>query len=274
MKKLIAAVLLLAIGIGIFIFFKQPTKTMTIGDYDAVPTIEADLQMMTIEMSSSPDDKIHVLVEGKKGTEEQISVDQNETKLVVRELNEEVQWNNFIQLGSQPKIIMQLPKSLEHSIAITNKDGSTQLKGLDAETVQVKSTTGNVALQDMMISKSELKSTDGSITIHKSTIEDGSISSSTGNVTVRESMGAALAIQSTDGQIKLMEATEQSDVKIKSKTGDIEISYKTAPASLQLSTVGEMIDIDLPNYDKQTKQIGDGSNQLSIETNDGRIKVK
>ncbi|QTD42729.1 DUF4097 family beta strand repeat-containing protein [Sporosarcina sp. Te-1] len=274
LKKLVIVVLLLGIGIGLFVFFKQPNKTMTIGTYEAVPAIEADLQMMTIEMSSSPDDKIHVRLEGKKGSEEKISIDHDATKLVIKEQNENVKWNNFIQVGSQPKIIIQTPKSLANTITISNRDGDTNLKGLAAETIEVKSTTGRVTLQDMTVSKSELQSTDGSITIHKSAIENGNIASTTGNVTVRESTGAALAIQSTDGQIKMMEATEQSDVRLKSKTGDIQVSYKTAPSSLQLSTSGEIVKIDLSNFDQQTRQIGDGANQLSIETKDGVINVK
>ncbi|GKV56951.1 hypothetical protein NCCP2222_28980 [Sporosarcina sp. NCCP-2222] len=272
-KKLIMVVLLLAIGLGIFIFFKQPTETITIGTYDAVPTIEANLQMMTIEVSSSPDDKIHVVVEGKKGVEEQFSIDHDETKLLVKENNEK-QWNDFITIGSQPKIIMQIPTALENSVSISNKDGDSYLKGLDVKTVQVKSSTGRVTLRDINASTSELNSTDGNVTVHNSEIENGSISTTSGNVNVRESKGTTLAAQSVDGQIKLTEATEQSDVRLKSKTGDIQVIYKTAPSSLKLSTSGEIVKVELPSFDQKTGIIGKGTNILSIETKDGMIQVK
>lgn len=273
LKKLIMAVLLLAIGLGIFIFFKQPTETITIGTYEVVPAIEADLQMMTIEMASSPDDKIHVLLEGKRGNEEQLSIDHDETKLIVKEKNEK-QWNDYITIGSQPKFIMQIPKTREISITISHKDGDSILKGLAVDAIQVKSTTGRVTIQNMTASVSDLQSTDGNVTIHNSVMENGSISTTSGNVTIRESKGTTLVAKSVDGQIKLTEATEQTDVRLKSKTGDIQVTYKTPPSSLKVLTSGEIVKVELPSYNQKTGIIGEGTNMLSIETKDGMIQVK
>ena len=273
LKKLIMAVLLLAIGLGIFIFFKKPTETIAIGTYDAVPTIEANLQMMTIDMSSSPDDKIHVLVEGKKGVEDQFFIDHDETKLLVKEKNEK-QWNDFITIGSPPKIIMQIPKALENSVSISNRDGDSYMKDLDVKTIQVKSSTGRVILRDINALQSELQSTDGNVTVHNGVLEESSISTTSGNINIRESKGVTLAAQSVDGQIKMTEATEQSNVRLNSKTGDIQVTYKVAPSSLKVSTRGEIIKVELPSFNQKTGLIGEGANMLSIETKDGMIQVR
>lgn len=274
LKKLVFVILLLAIGTSLLLFFRQPVETIQIGAYDTVSTIEVHVQMMNIEVTRSPDDQIHVLLDGGKREGEQLSIQHQAAHLKIGEKNKKGNWTDFIQIGYQPTIHLQVPEFSMTSISLSNQDGNSQLKGLSIDSLQVNSSTGKVALQEMTIAKSELRSTDGNITIHQSAVEKGTVSTSSGNVTVKGSNGTALGIQSVDGQIKVMDATEQPELQLKSKTGDIQVSYTTAPTSLQLTTSGENVKIALPNYDRQTRQIGKGANQLSLETRDGVIEVK
>ena len=274
LKKLVFVFLLVVIGIGVLFFFKKPSETIPIGAYDAVSTVEVHVQMMNIEVAPSPDDQLHVVLDGKQGEEEQFSIDHQAAQLIIMEKPAKGKWTDYIQIGAQPTIQLQVPPSANTSISLTNQDGNSQLKGLDIDSLYVKSSTGKVALRETTVAKIEVRSTDGNIAIHKSTMEKGILSTKSGNVTVKESSGNALDIQSWDGQIKLTEATEQAETRLKSKTGDIHVSYSTAPNSLKLTTSGENVKIALPNYDQQTGQVGEGANQLAIETKDGVIEVK
>ena len=60
-RKIFVGLLLGAILVTAILFLIQPTKTITIGEYDAMPQIDIALDVLNSAIESSPDDKIHVL---------------------------------------------------------------------------------------------------------------------------------------------------------------------------------------------------------------------
>ena len=268
--KILLSLLLGALIITTIFIVKQPSTTITLGEYEAKSQIDVTLDSLKISIESSPDDQIHVQMYGSKLNKDSVKITEEANKLLITE-NELL--GNF-QLRSTPTIILQLPKAQIKSLSLNTMDGDCTIQDLTLDTVEVKTVASFLQLNNISTSNANLLTQDGAVKMNKSTINNLSITTSAGEVTLRESRGSDFAIQTTDGQIKIIEVVEQPNLHITSEAGDIYIQYKLAPSSLQLITAGEDIEITLPKYDKKTSTIGDGVNMLSAETKYGFVVIK
>ncbi|GIN94079.1 hypothetical protein J22TS1_51300 [Siminovitchia terrae] len=273
-RKMLFVLLLGIITVTIILFMKQPAKTMTIGEYEAMPHIDVTLDDLNIAISNSPDDKIHVQIQGHKLNKNMLTINEENNRFFIKEQQSKENWKENIRFRPTPTIIVQLPKSQSKSLTLKGADGDFNIEDLALDTVQVETSAGMAYLKKLSISNAELHTNDGNVTINKSAIENLNIASSAGDVAIKESTGSEHMIQTIDGQIKMTEATEQPNLHVKSVSGDIVIHYKKVPTSLQVTTVGPDIENTLPKYDKKTHMIGNGANVLSAETKDGVITIK
>ncbi|QKG83601.1 DUF4097 domain-containing protein [Kroppenstedtia pulmonis] len=274
LRKILVVLLIGVIGAGIILYMKQPAETMTMGEYEAMPHIDVTLDMFNITIANSPDDQIHVQMQGHQLNKNMLTINEKNNRFVVKEQQRKKNWQENIRFRSTPTIILQLPKSQSKTLALNVADGDFTIQDLALDTVQVETSAGMVHLKNMFISNAELHTKDGNVTIGKSAIENLTITSNAGDVAVKESTGSAHTIQTVDGQIKMTEATEQPNIQTKSASGDIGIHYKKAPTSLRLTTIAEDVEITLPKYHKKTGMIGDGANMLSAVTKNGVIVIK
>lgn len=275
MKRIILAVLLLGIiGASIFLFMKQPVKTMPIGDYESAPNIDVSLDMLNIDFTNSPDDKIHVQIKGHQVNNNMVSLREEKNRFVIEEKQQKKKWTNYIHIRQTPTILVQMPKHQLKTLTLHTVDGNFTINELVLDSVEVKTSTGDAILEGMSISNADVQSKDGSVSIAKSSIENFSVTTNAGDVSIKDSTGINHMIQTFDGQIHISEAIEQPKVQTKSTSGDIQIHYKQTPNSLRLTTAGEDIKILLPNYNKNTHMIGEGVNTLSTETEDGAVLIK
>lgn len=273
-RKMLFVLLLGIITVTIIFFMKQPGKTITIGEYGAMPHIDVTLNELNMAISNSPDDKIHVQMQGHKVNKNMLTINEENNQFFMKEQQRKKNWKENIRFRPTPTIIMQIPKSESKSLTLKGADGDFTIEDLALDTVQIETSAGMAYLKKLSISNAELHTNDGNVTIDKSALENLNIVSSAGDVAIKESTGSAHTIQTIDGQIKMTEATEQPKVHVKSVSGDIGIHYKKVPTSLQLTTVGQDIEMTLPKYDKKTNMIGNGANVLSAETKDGVIMIK
>jgi DUF4097 and DUF4098 domain-containing protein YvlB len=273
LKKIVAALILGIIGIALFVFYQQSVASTPMGEYAAAPTIDVKLDMLNIDIASSPDDKIHIQLEGYNIDETMLAIREDGNRLTIEEKPRKKGWMNSFHFRSQPTIMVQLPKSTSKTVTLTNNDGNTSIQDLALDAIQAKTSTGVAYVKDVSVTEATFHTNDGNVTIAKSTIDHLDIKTSAGDVAVKDSIGTTHTIQTDDGQIKLTEATEQPNVTVKNKSGDIMVHYKASPVSLHIMAESEDVDIALPQYDQKTHMIGDGENRLSAETKDGVVVV-
>ena len=273
-RKMFVVLLLGAILVTALLLLKQPTKTITIGEYEAMPHIDIALDVLNIEITSSPDDKIHVQIQGHNLKKDMLTITEKNNRFFITEQQRENNWYENIHLRSMPVIIVKLPKSQSKSLTLHNVDGSSIIQNIILDTLQLETAAGFMNLNNISTSNAKLHSNDGTVTITKSAIDNLSITTRAGDVAIKESTGSGQTIQTDDGQIMITEAIEQPNVYMKSNSGDISIHYKKTPTSLQVTTSGENIIITLPNFDKKTFKIGEGAYNLSAETNYGSIIIE
>lgn len=275
MKRIILAVLLFGIiSASIFLFMKQPVKTITIGEYDPAPHIDVSLDMLNIDFTNSPDDKIHVQIKGHQLNKKMVSIHEEKNRFVIDEKQQKKKWTDHIHIRQTPTILVQLPKGQLKTLTLHTDDSNLNINDLVLESVEVRTSAGDAILENMSISNADVQSKDGSVSIAKSSIDNFSITTSAGDVSIKESTGINHMIQTVDGQINITEAKEQPKVQAKSTSGDIQIQYKKTPNSLRLTTAGEDIKILLHHYNKKTHIIGEVVNMLSAETEDGAVLIK
>src|SRR5690606_35722448 len=233
-RKMLFILLLGIISVTVILFMKQPAKTMAIGDYEAMPHIDVTFDALNMVISNSPDDKIHVRLQGHKLNENKLSITEENDKFVIKEQQGKKKWKDHIHFRSTPTIIMQLPKSQITTLTLNGTDGDVTIQDLMLESVRVETSAGMTHLKKLSISNADIQTKDGNVTIAKSAIENLGITSTAGNVSIKDSTGSTHMIQTVDGQIKMTEAAEQPNVHVESVSGDIGIHYKKAPISLQL----------------------------------------
>lgn len=275
MKRIILAVLLLGIiGASIFLFMKQPVKTIPIGDYESAANIDVSLDVLNIDFTNSPDDKIHVQIKGQQVNNHMVSIRKEKNRFVIEEKQQKKKWTNYIHIRQAPTILVQMPKRQLKTLTLHTVDGNLNINDLVLDSVDVRTSAGDAFLEGMSISNADIQSKDGSVSIAKSSIENFSVTTNAGDVSIKDITGINHIIQTFDGQIHISEAIEQPKVQAKSTSGDIQIHYKQTPNSLLLTTAGEDIKILFPKYNKNTHMIGEGVNILSAETEDGAILIK
>lgn len=275
MKRIILAVLLLGIiGASFFLFMKQPVKTIPIGDYESAANIDVSLDVLNIDFTNSPDDKIHVQIKGHQVNNKMVSIREEKNRFVIEEKQQKKKWTNYIHIRQKPTILVQMPNRQLKTLTLHTVDGNLNVNDLVLNSVEVRTSVGDAILEGMSISNADIQSKDGSVSIEKSSIENFSITTNAGDVSLKDSTGINHIIQTIDGQIHISEAKEQPKVQAKSTSGNIQIHYKQIPHSLQLTTAGEDIEILLPKYNKNTHMIGEGVNILSAETEDGAVLIK
>lgn len=274
LRKMVVLLLLGILIAGIMLFMNQPAKTITIGEYKAMPRIDVTLDELNIAIADSPDDKIHLQTKGHALNKNMLVVSQKNNTFIIKEPRRKKKWQENIHLRPTPTVVMKLPKSQSKALTLNGAYGDLTIQDLELNTIQADTSTGIVHLKNMSVSKAGLSTEDGMVALTKSDIGNLSISTDAGDVSIKDSMGTVHTIRTADGQIKIAGATEQPNVQMKSVSGDINIQYKKAPTSLQLVTAGEDVKIALPQYDRDTHIIGNGTNRLSAQTKDGGIVIR
>ncbi|MEI3613126.1 DUF4097 family beta strand repeat-containing protein [Pseudogracilibacillus sp. SO30301A] len=275
-RKLLFVLLcgIITVTVTIIFFMKQPAKIMTIGEYEAMPHIDVTVDILNIKITDSPDDKIHVQIQGHTLNKNMLTISEENNTFAIKEQKHKKNWTENIRFRPQDTIVVQLPKSQNKTLTLSGKDGDVLIQDVTLDTVQLETSAGITQLKNLSASNAKIQSNDGNVTIADSAIDHLEVTSTAGDVFMHASLGLTSTIKTIDGQIKMTETKEQSKLHMKSVSGDIDTHYKEPPTSLQLTTDGPDIVIKLPTYDKETNLIGSGTNMLSAETKDGRILIK
>lgn len=249
-RKILVVLILGAIIVTTILFLKQTTNTITIGEFEAKPHINVSLDALKIAITSSPDDKIHVQMQGYKLNKDMMTLTEENDRFLITEQPSKKKWHENIQLRSAPTIILQLPQSQSKTLTLNTVDGDSIIQNVTLDAVQVETAAGLVNLNNLSTSNAELRTKDGPVTITKSAIDNLSIITSAGDVAIQASIGSVHTIQTTDGQIIMTEVIEQPNIHVKSVSGDIVIHYK------------------------KSSIIGDRANVLSAESKYGSVVIE
>ncbi|MGX4293192.1 DUF4097 family beta strand repeat-containing protein [Bacillus sp. JK62] len=287
MKKIIATIVLLIVIGGISLSFNllntKNFKKNTSYNAENIDALKVYTDTWDVRFKKSTSNEVTVSAEGRQKEKAPVTFQENGRDLVVTQ--KEQKNGGFLDgftFGKQGgTIYINVPESGMNNIEITNKDGNIQLSEISAENIVVDNKSGDEKINNVSAHTGKFASRDGSLSMENSSFEELNITSASGDTEMKEIDSSNVKITSKDGTVSIKDITEGKSLSVNTKSGDIGISYKKAPTSLEvLAESNSDITLDLDGLNKshdgvkvKKGEIGAGSNKVSVSSEDGSIKV-
>lgn len=289
MKKAIIA-LIFVIAIGGIIFTLKTNGEKSINeeqsfDVQQIEELEINGESWDIALENTDSEKITIEIEGKLQEKQEnnpveIKTDGNKIKVYQQDTEEGVMKN--FSFGKKGTIHISVPKNAVNKIAIKSSYGDVKMSNIETEELSISTDSGSKIIKGLSADKGEITSKDGELKMVDSTVNELTIASMNGDSYMTRVNSPKTKITSTSGEVFMKEIIEGKALFVETASGDITISYKEAPKSLELMANSESSDIsvDLEGYQKEehTEQlkkgkIGDALNKLELISKEGIIIV-
>ncbi|MGD2435841.1 DUF4097 family beta strand repeat-containing protein [Bacillus velezensis] len=288
MKKIIAScAVLIVIGGIVLSLYKTDTKNFKKNvsyDVEKIDTLKVCTDSWDVKFKKSNSNKVTISAEGKKKDKAPVTFQGDEGDLVVSQ--KEQKNGGFLDgftFGKQGgTIYINVPDSGMNNIEITNKDGTIQLSEISAENIVVDNHSGDEKINNVSAHTGKFSSKDGALSVEDSSFEKLNITSASGDNEMKEIHSSNVKITSKDGAVSIKDITEGKSLSVNTKSGDIGVSYKKAPTSLEVFAQSNSdVTFDLDGLNKshdgvklKKGEIGTGDNKVSLSSEDGSIKVR
>lgn len=218
-------------------------------------------------------------------------------------------WYQLINLGidGDYDVTISLPESLLDDVYVENGLGRVELSGMEARTVAVHASAGDIEAENVSASKtldiyssmgqSVLKNCSGgrltaesdmgSSTVKGCKFQEASITNSAGDISLESSHFSALTVSNDMGACRLSEVTAENSTDCSVKMGDIELTSLQSPQITLSAEAGNIrgtlkgnkkdyhILVNTDMGDSNLKdQISEGPNLLEVTTEMGDIDLK
>jgi DUF4097 and DUF4098 domain-containing protein YvlB len=145
----------------------------------------------------------------------------------------------------------------------------------------IQSQVGRINVQDINVNMLKIDSETGRITVNRVTAQDSVITSHVGKIDLFELSGNVNSSTNT-GAIELRTKELSKVTRLKTDVGKIDVHLLKLPTDLKIDANTDIgsIDISIPGIAEKssnrslTKVIGNGSDQLILETSTGSISVR
>lgn len=288
-KAIIALICVITIGGILFTIKINGEKSITEEqsfDVKEIEELELDIESWDIALENTESEKLTIEYEGKQQQKQQdnpveIKKDGNKVKVLQQDTEEGVM-NNF-SFGKKDTIHIYIPKNAVSKIALKNSYGDIKINNIETEELSISTDSGAKVIKGLSADKGTITSKDGELSIVDSSLNELTITATNGDNYITRVNSSKTKITSTSGEVLMKEIIEGKALFVETTSGDITISYKEAPKSLEVTANGESSDIsvNLEGYQQEehtdqlkTGKIGDASNKLELISKEGIITVK
>jgi len=288
-KAIIALIFVIVVG-GIFFTVKiNGEKSITEEqsfDVEQIKELELNIESWDIALENTESDQLTIEFDSKQQQKQhsnpvEIKKDGNKVK-VLQQDNEEGVMKNF-SFGKKDTIHISIPKKAVSKIALKNSYGDIKINNIKTEELSISTDSGTKIIKGLSADKGTITSKDGELSIVDSSLNELTIAATNGDSYITRVNSPKTKITSTSGEVLMKEISEGKALFVETASGDITISYKEAPKSLELIANSDSSDIsvNLEGYQKEEHtdhlkkgKIGDASNKLELISNGGTITVK
>ncbi|QPQ28921.1 DUF4097 family beta strand repeat-containing protein [Lysinibacillus sp. JNUCC 51] len=288
-KVIIALIFVIAIGGILFTFKINGEKSITEEksfDVKEIEELELDIESWDIALENTESEKLTIEYEGKQQQKQQdnpVEIKKDGIKVkVLQQDTEEGVMNNF-SFGKKDTIHIYIPKNAVSKIALKNSYGDIKINNIETEELSISTDSGAKVIKGLSADKGTITSKDGELSIVDSSLNELTITATNGDNYITRVNSSKTKITSTSGEVLMKEIIEGKALFVETTSGDITISYKEAPKSLEVTANGESSDIsvNLEGYQQEehtdqlkTGKIGDALNKLELISKEGMITVK
>lgn len=275
MRKL-AAIALIMLGIGVlcafFVFDKsdltkfkgEPYLQEKTVDASAIKSIHTETDTFNVKFVRGTTDDIQVRLEGNASKKNVSNIVFNaEPKGDTLFIEGDVKDQFFVGISIiNLKLTVELPEKMWKSVDIESDTGNIDIDQLEADEIKIKSDTGNLNAANYSTGLFVFES-------------------DTGNVALKDGAGR-LKGETDTGNIRIESAEIQSDVSLKSDTGNVTIHVDKQPHSaairIQKDIGSSKVEWDGFSDRNDSKnvvdgKIGSGEIQIDIQSEVGNVKL-
>ncbi|MGG4397583.1 DUF4097 family beta strand repeat-containing protein [Paenibacillus thiaminolyticus] len=184
--------------------------------------------------------------------------------------------------GKRGTIYISIPDNEVQTLTVNNGSGDIKMEDVTATNIVISNDSGTEIMEGLSADKGEFTSKDGELNLKNSLLHELIVTSISGDSYITGVTSPEMNITSTDGEVSIQELQEGKSLRVETKSGDIAVSYKAAPASLMLTSNSDSSDInvDLDGFREQERTektkagtIGDAANKLELISKNGTIQV-
>ncbi|MFD3448999.1 DUF4097 domain-containing protein [Microbacteriaceae bacterium 4G12] len=252
-------------------------------EVDRIEEIEINNESWDIEFQNTEANQIKIEAEGKQKDKKKIPVTiiNDGKKIVVNQKDLKGAFEGF-NFGKKGTIYISIPKNEVDAITLNNKFGDIKMNGIATKNIVISNDSGAEKMEGLSADTGKLTSKDGELSLKDSSFKELTVASTTGDNYITSVTSPKMRITSTDGEVAIKDIKEGKLLFVKTKSGDIAVSYKEAPTSLMLTANSHSSDItvNLNHFKKKTNTekskegtIGDASNKVEVFSKDGTIHI-
>lgn len=249
-----------------------------------VSTLQITADNWNIHIMASSDSAIHVGFDGEgldkaSGPTAVLS----EGTLFILQQSDDKEMEDQIALEKKGQITLLLPSSFRQSVTISNGYGDMEIEDITASSLQLENTAGYAVLSGLTTDSLTVSSASGDITVKNGTVAESAVTTASGYVSFDHVSFRDTKIVTKSGEVNLSKIEPDANVNVQTGSGDVSLSWQTAPEDLRFGITSGSKDVTVPwngaDYEKETascKQgsIGSGQYLLEINSDSGTVAVR
>lgn len=268
---------------------------------DQDTSLAVDLSNVTVRIEGISGNTLEASFSGRRGNTRknppEIKVLEESGQITFAERNEQsapINLGVFSGWGLSGTLTLRVPENRLEDLEVTCFSGGIKVTGLEAETITLDSSSGEVTLENVKADGAlRVDSFAGNISMRKVEAETIGVESSSGRIEARDVVADAFSANSFSGNMTLMEM-DLEDLRIDTSSGKIEVALEQE-ADVSMETFSGRVDLTLPRgmgftyqietfsggveigFDhtggKEGGVVGDGDHSIRIETSSGGVKI-
>lgn len=185
--------------------------------------------------------------------------------------------------GKTGEINIYIPESYGKVLNISNGNGELELSSLSLSKLEISNVSGYLTAKNIKADSGMFISDSGDIKLNECVINAIDISTTSAYISINDTESSNIKTYSDSGEISINSLVESCNTSVENSSGDITVSYKSAPTNLSFNIATNSNDIScrLQNADYSTNipsnkkgSIGSGNYSLAISSDRGSISVK
>lgn len=253
-------------------------------DVGSISSVNLQIDSWQLKILASTDDDVHVSLEGEiaKGGKVPVADVQDGVLDIIQTESEESTVSQF-SFGKEGEVTVYIPDTLEGAVTIQNGSGDMEIDNLVISKLAIDNDSGYSELNHVTAEELEISSSSGDVKLSNGSIVDFQIVTSSGYVTLKNTESENASITTKSGEVNISGLGEQTNTSVSTGSGDIGITYEVQPESLSFKISSGSDDISVKftdaSYTTETSackqgRLGDGSYNLSVNSNSGTVVVR
>ncbi|MHA6532548.1 DUF4097 family beta strand repeat-containing protein [Paenibacillus sp. BAC0078] len=275
------------VGILVFVLQDGSQDFELTKDFPAqeIQSIEINNDSWDLVVKESTDNQVHVNIEGNQTDKKKTPVEVTRTSnnLVIQQDKQIGGAFSAFSFHKQGTITVFIPKNTVEQVRMVNNEGDINIRALATRNLIIENKAGSMKLNQVEADSGDLNLIEGDLNVKDSSFDRIDVAARGNDLYFKNVTSPVMNLYSKSGEIVLNGVEEKGEMRVETKSGDIQVHYQTAPSSLKVAVENTKGDTKVhlanlratENTDENVNgTIGAGENSLYVKSQSGSIGVK